>query len=414
VEVVLWAPHPGPQTRFLLSRAYEVLYGGAAGGGKTDALLAVLLEQTEHPEYRGLFLRKTYAALKEVIDRSRGMWTKLGGKWNEGKMTWTFPSGAIIEFGYLEVWADTERYQGRQFNVICYDELGQLAHEKLWTFLMSRNRGVAKGVRNFIRASANPGGPGNGWIRRRFITLCKPDGTPVRIDDPHSGQWYGRAFFQAFLEDNPTLLEADPQYEMRLNMLPETQRKQLRLGDWGAGDGTALEELNEHVHIIPSFRIPKHWFQFGAFDWGFAHPFSFGWFAVDEEGNTYLVDTVRGRKLQPHAIAARIAETVPVDQLDYIDAGHDCWAEMKARGENTPTISEHFIQHGIYLRHANISRRAGLNNMRLYLQWKGVVATPDPQAPHDRRASSTRTARPSSSSWTRRTTARRSSHCNQW
>lgn len=382
-EIVLWAPHDGPQTNFLLSEAYEALYGGAAGGGKTDALLAWLIEDAEHPQYRGLFLRKTYAALKEVIDRTRQLWTKLGATWNEGKMTWSFPGGATIELGYLEVWADTERYQGRQWSRIAYDELGQLAEERCWTFLMSRNRSAVPGMFKGIRGSANPGGAGHAWIRRRFINCCPPDGTPIEIPDEETGDTLSRAFFQAFVEDNPTLLKNDPKYLLRLNLLPETQRKQLRAGDWSAGDGLALEELDEHRHRIKPFAIPKHWHQFGAFDWGFAHPFAFGWFAVDEEGNVYLVQTVLGWRMKPAQIAARILESVPVDDLTYIDAGHDCWAEIKARGEDTPTIAEQMQAFNIFMRPANVARKAGLNNLRNYLAWRGTVAVPDPNAPGD-------------------------------
>jgi hypothetical protein len=229
-----------------------------------------------------------------------------------------------------------------------------------------------------MRASANPGGAGHGWIKRRFINACKPDGTPVKIEDIEGG-YLTRAFIQAFVEDNPALIKNDPKYLTRLNLLSKTARQQLRFGDWDAGEGLALEDMNEAMHIVPSFALPAHWTQFGSFDWGFRHPFVFCHFAMDEDGTVYLVNTVRGRKMKPMQIAARIQEKVDTDALDYIDAGHDCWAEMKARGEDTPGIAEQFERMGIYLRKANISRRAGLNNMRAYLDWRGVdvITAPD-------------------------------------
>jgi hypothetical protein len=383
-EVILWEPNPGPQTEFLCSDAYEVLYGGAAGGGKTDALLAWLLEDTEVPEYRGLFLRKTYQALAEVIDRTKQLWTKLGGKWNAGTMTWTFPGGATIELGYLEVWKDTERYQGRQWSRIAYDELGQLAEERCWLFLMSRNRSAHPGLFKGMRASANPGGAGHGWIKRRFITICPPDGEPVEFPDPENPAiGLTRAFFAAKVEDNPKLVVNDPLYIARLNLLPETQRKQLREGDWSAGEGLALEELHEQIHIVKPFPVPDYWFQFGSFDWGFQHPFAFGWFAADTEGNIYLRDSVHGRKEQPHGIARRIVESVPVHQLAYIHAGHDVFHEIKARGESTPSIAEQFYPFGLYLTPANVARRFGLNNMRRYTAWRNTVAIPDRLEPNN-------------------------------
>lgn len=382
-EEVLWEPHPGPQTWFLLSDVYELLYGGAAGGGKTDALLACLLEQTENGQFRGLFLRKTYKELSEVVDRTQQMWPKLGATYNKTDRIWTFPSGATIELGYMEDYKDTELYQGRQFTVICYDELGNLKDERCWTFLMSRNRATAPGLRKYMRASANPGGPGHAWVKRRFISICDKIGTPVEIPDPEGGTPLTRAFIQARVEDNPSLLKNDPMYIQRLNLLPEMQRKQLREGDWSAGEGMALDELNEHKHIVHPFEIPAHWVHFGAFDWGFSHPFAFGWFVSDEQGNVYLVDSVHGRQKQPHEIAQRIAERVPVEVLRYIHAGHDCWADVRARGESTPTIAETFAAFGIYLTQANVARVAGLNNLRRYVAWRGTVAIPDPRHPND-------------------------------
>ncbi len=106
-------------------------------------------------------------------------------------------------------------------------------------------------------------------------------------------------------------------------------------------------------------------------DWGYAHPWVFVWLVADAEGNTVCCDTIRGRHHQPREIAERIHARVPIDELMYIHAGHDCWADVRARGENVPTIAEQFQSCGIYLSQANISRRAGLNNLRRYLAWRG-------------------------------------------
>ena len=153
-------------------------------------------------------------------------------------------------------------------------------------------------------------------------------------------------------------------------MLPEVTRRQLLDGDWSAGEGMALSELNRDVHLVPPFDVPPHWYQWGAFDWGFNHPFAVGWLAADTDGNAYLVDSVVGRRLLPHEIAQRIVDHMPVKQLRKFVAGHDCWNEVKARGENTPSIAEQFRQEGILLHKANISRASGLNNMRRYLTYR--------------------------------------------
>lgn len=382
-QTVLWQPHGGPQSTFLASPAYEALYGGAAGGGKSDALLFGGLRQIDHPHYKALILRRTYPELRELMDRSLETFGQIGGEWNEQGKRWKFGSGATYEFGYCDTYADVQRYQGQQYTYIAYDEIGQLREERVWTYLMSRNRASSNGLDRWMRASANPGGPGHQWLKRRFINTCSPDGQPyeVKLDD---GSTTTRAFVRARLADNPTLLEHDPGYASRLRLLPDLEYRWLADGDWDAGAGLGLAELSRERHLIrPLHSIPSHWTLFGAFDWGYAHPFCFGLFAADEGGTVYLIDSVHGRHLQPPEIAHRIAEgiggIIPLDRLPYSVAGHDCWADVKARSEHIPTIFEHFAKLGLLLVKANISRVAGIQNIRRYLTWKqpdGTIIDP--------------------------------------
>lgn len=374
-QSVLWQPHFGPQSTFLASPAYEALYGGAAGGGKSDALLFGGLRQIDHPHYKALILRRTYPELRELMDRSLEVFRELGGVWNEQGKRWTFPTGSSVEFGYCDSYADVMRYQGQSYTYIGYDEIGQLREERVWTYLMSRNRAAHPGLTKYMRASANPGGPGHQWLKRRFINTCSPDGQPyeVKLDD---GSYTTRAFVRARLADNPTLLEHDPGYASRLRLLPDLEYRWLADGDWDAGAGLGLAELNRDRHLIrPLANIPTHWTLFGAFDWGYAHPFCFGLFAADEGGTVYLIESVHGRHLQPPEIVARIEDTlqgigVSLSRLQVTWAGHDCWADVKARAENIPTIFEHCARLGLLMKKANISRIAGIQNMRRYLTWK--------------------------------------------
>lgn len=365
---ILWQPHPGPQIRFLSASEFEVLYGGAAGGGKSDALLFGALRQIDHRSYRALILRHTYPELAELIDRAHGLFPLLGGAWNEQKKRWTFPTGAVVEFGYCEVFKDVQRYQGQQFSYIGFDEIGNLAEERIWSYLMSRCRSGGAGILPMMRASANPGGPGHAWLKRRFVEVCGVDGGRV-YTDPDTG--LTRRFVPARLKDNPTLLENNPQYEAQLRSLPEMLRRQLLEGDWDAGAGMALGELNRAVHIVEPFEVPAHWTQFGGFDWGYGHPFSFGWYCVSEDGTVYKVDTVTGRHLLPHEIHERVAARVPLDKLKHIDAGHDLWNVVRARGEDTPTLYEQFRSLGWgRIDQANIARVMGLNNFRHYVTYR--------------------------------------------
>jgi hypothetical protein len=123
--------------------------------------------------------------------------------------------------------------------------------------------------------------------------------------------------------------------------------------------------------MVPAFEVPRHWTVWGAFDWGFGHPVSFGWCAADTDGNAYLVDSVQGHRMLPWEQAERILERAPERARSVVHAGHDCWNEVKARGERTPTIAETFKEYGILLKRANISRVSGLNNLREWIKWQG-------------------------------------------
>lgn len=378
---VLWSPHAGPQTTFLKSAAYEVLYGGQAGGGKSDALLYGGLRQIDHPEYKALILRRTFPELRELIDRSLIVFPQAGGVWNQMDHRWRFPTGATYQFGYCGTYAEVLQYQGQQFTWVGYDEIGQLPEERVWLYLMSRNRASAPGLVRMMRASANPGGPGHAWIKRRFVSRCPSDGTPIEVLPDNAtpgivGKLTTRAFVKATLRDNPTLMGTDPDYESRLALLPELEYRWLALGDWDAGAGLGLQELQRDKHLRATFDlIPAHWTVFGAFDWGYEHPFAFGLFGMDDSGSVFLLDAVFGRHLQPPDIVLRILDRLEAlgiggGRLRYTTAGHDCWADYKSRGERTPTIAEEFARLGIPLRKANISRIAGVQNLRRYLRWK--------------------------------------------
>lgn len=377
----LWRPHPGPQTLFLQSKAFEVLYGGAAGGGKSQALVHGALEQIVVPRYRGIILRRTFPELEELMAVSLETFGRVsdgvgGGVFNVDGKRWTWPRGAVVEFGYCETYHDVLQYQGDSFQYVAWDELGQIAEERVWLYLLSRVRKTHPAQRLYMRASANPGGAGHYWIARRWIEQCTPDGRPVEVKAPRGAGTTTRAYFRALLEDNPTLMANDPEYGERLEHLDELEYEWLRKGNWKAGGGMAFSELGqEERYFAPKFDVPAHWYVWAGFDWGYNHPWRMGLYAQDEELNVWKIDTCGGRLMQPPAIAERFWQMVDGAgvsraRVHRVAAGHDVWADVKARGENIPTVAKAMKDAQVPVIQANISRIAGVQNMRRYFSMR--------------------------------------------
>ena len=212
----------------------EALYGGAAGGGKSDCALAEALRQVEIPYYQGLILRKTYPQLSDLIDRSHEIYKAAypWARYNDQKHVWTFPSGAKIYFGSMQHTKDRHNYQGKRYDYIDFDELTQFLWEE-YSYMFSRNRPNGPNTRCYIRAQANPGGVGHGWVKERFVTAAPPMQTiwePVKIRFPDGREltrWKSRIFVPSSVFDNQKLLENDPDYITRLASMPEAERNAL-------------------------------------------------------------------------------------------------------------------------------------------------------------------------------------------
>lgn len=335
---IVWQPQP-KQAAFMARPEYECLYGGAAGGGKSDALLAEALRQVHIPHYRAIIFRKTYPQLSELIDRSRALYGPAfpRARYNQTEHCWTFPSGAKIYFGSMQYTKDRINYQGKRYDFIAFDELTHFTWDE-YSYMFSRNRPSRPGTRVYMRASTNPGGIGHGWVKDRFITAAPPL-TPVEdnyeVPDP-SGRLIKlrrrRIFVPSTVFDNQELLRNDPNYLANLAMLPEAERNALLYGSWDSFDGQVFREWRndpQHyddqrwTHVIDPFTIPKHWRIYRGFDFGYAKPFSVGWFAVDEDGRIYHIKEYygctgtpnTGIKLNPVEIAAGIREMEAEDPV---------------------------------------------------------------------------------------------------
>jgi hypothetical protein len=377
---VLWAPFPGMQTEAVNAAEFEVGLGGAKGPGKSDVIIGGAVRQVDKPRYKALITRETGPQMLELIDRTHRLFPQMASKpaWNGEHRRWTWPSGATLKFEAIGKVDDVERIMGQEWGYIGQDEIGNVPDEKVIELVQAEIRSPDPSIIRMWRGSANPGKPGHAWFKRRFVTPCGIDGKRIllrRVRLPNGMEArLTRRFIPGTVLDNP-IYANDPLYMAQLALLPEVLRRQLLYGDWNAGVGAALDELEASVHIVRRFIVPSNWTMFGSFDYGFAHNWVWITFAVNEDGDVFVVDTVRGRRHQLHEIAQRVKSRVPLYDPRYRFTHADSYViqSRKERDENTPTITELMAQqHDIILAQGNTDRKAGLLNLRYYLAWRGI------------------------------------------
>lgn len=379
---LIWTPQP--KQEFMMSRPeYEGFYGGAAGGGKSDYLLVEALRQVNIPNYTGLILRKTYPQLSELIDRSIYLYKRAfpRAKYNDSKHVWTFPSGAKIFFGSMQHSSDKINYQGKRYDFVGFDELTHFTWEE-YSYLYSRNRPSGPGTRVYRRATGNPGGIGHGWVKAYFVRAgepYKPIKTTLMLPDQDGKlQEYTRSkiFVPSRVYDNQELLNADPNYIANLGMMDEADREALLNGNWDSFEGQVFMEWKDDpeqyqkrqwTHVIDDFDIPQSWKVMRSFDFGYAKPFSVGWYAIDHDGKIYRIKEYygctrqpnTGIKITPQEIAKGIREREQSDpQLKgrHITGIADPSIWDKSRGES---VAEMMEREGVYFNPGDNTRLAG-------------------------------------------------------
>lgn len=299
--------HPTPRQAAFLAASLvkrEVMFGGAAGGGKSDALLMAALMYVHVPGYSAIIFRKTYSDLAlpgAIMDRSREWLTNTDAVWNDQRKTWSFPSGATLAFGYLQHAGDELRYQGAEFQYVAFDEVTQF-EQKPYTYLFSRLRRV-EGVDIPIRmvCATNPGGVGHYWVNKRF-----------RINRTPS-----RTFIPSKLADNPHLDRAE--YELSLGELDDTLRRQLLDGDWDAVEGLAFSQFRPDLHVVEPFPVTPWFDRFEFMDHGTANPAAWFVAATDHDGNVVVFDSIYHPGLVSEH-CARVLERRPAWYPTWVDA----------------------------------------------------------------------------------------------
>lgn len=380
---VVFAPNEGPQTEFLAASEREVLYGGAAGGGKSFGLLADPMRYFNNSNFNGLILRRTNDELRELIWKSQELYPKAfqGAKWGEKKSQWTFPSGAKLWLTYLERDQDVLRYQGQAFSYVAFDELTQYPTSFAFNYMRSRLRTTDPTLPIYIRATTNPGGSGHGWVKKMFIDPA-PANTKFVAQDLDTGEdlvypeghekegepLFYRRFIPASLKDNPYLMEGG-QYEANLLSLPEMQRRQLLEGDWAVADGAAFSEFRTSVHVIEPYEIPSDWVRFRSCDYGYSSYSAVHWFAIDPSYGTLI--NYRELYLSKHTgrdLAKAVMEAEGSERMQYGVLDSSCWHN---RGQIGPSIAEEMISMGCRWRpsdRTNGARVAGKNRFHEVLK----------------------------------------------
>ncbi len=356
-QKVLWRPHPGPQTQALVTDCFEILFGGAKGGGKTACGIVWLLKGNprerrrhvkagtqpkpadityiNHPHYRALVLRKNLTDLGDWTDQAKRIYEPMGAVYRERPQPmFEFPSGAKIILGHLDDSDAFGKYQGQEFQRWLLEEATLVPDLKSYLLVMSCIRSTIADLKPQIFLTANPGGAGHAWCRERFVKPKAKDGTFVPpntvITDTDTG--LTRIYIPSRLTDNPTLM-ADPTYQKRLMMLPTAERLAFLEGNWDAlsglmfdefrPTGPLLSEIDKYPnarHVIPARALDPWLHRWIGMDWGYGHEGAAYWGCEGADGrvNVYREEVAKKRGAESWGVEIALKS---LDDLRGLESG---------------------------------------------------------------------------------------------
>lgn len=358
------------QTVFHQAVADEKLYGGAAGGGKTAAIVAE--GGTIALEYPGIpinFFRRTIPELKATIipeiQKQYGAYIRAGHMtWHGQDRKYVMSNGSQLILNYLDNDNDIYRYQGAEMPVIAVDELTQFP--QAWIeYLLTRNRTSIDGWPVQFIAGTNPGGVGHGWVKARYI-----DPTPaekLNIVNLEGGNTVSRIFIPAKVTDHPNA-KFKEDYARKLSAISDPQlRRALLDGDWDVFAGQVFSEFRRELHVVDPFEIPKHWQRWRGMDHGNNN--SIGWFAQDPASERiYMYREYRESEYKTIDIKARnVKQFEAGETMAYGMADPSIWAAGQGSHATGKSIAQMYADEGVQWMPANNDRKAGLNAVHSYL-----------------------------------------------
>lgn len=340
---------------------------GARGGGKTDAGIIWMSKDREHPKYRGLIIRKNADDLSDWVDRARQIYVPMGAEVTGKPATFKFKNGGIIRTGHLKDENAYEKYQGHEYQRILIEELTQIPTEERYLRLLASCRSTIPELKPRAFLTTNPGGPGHAWVKARFIDIGEPNKVHK---DPITGR--GRMFIPAKVEDNPTLIENDPQYVNFLESLPDNLRRAWRDGRWDIFAGQYFTEWNPAVHIVDPFKIPDTWKRYRTIDFGRTAPFCCYWVAIDYDGNAWVYREYYSHRPDLHELGKDASENI--DEVIRLSGGEHYQytvadSSIFSKTGHGETIGQIFQRKGILALPSSKDRIAGWTVFHEYLRY---------------------------------------------